>query len=86
MSVCGGERARHNGEAVPAPAEAGPERRRWMSARRKQSAVLCGEDLELVSGEPTMTTELIEAKMESMEGGRAAVSAMSQVWAARWTN
>src|ERR671918_2758912 len=105
-------RAHHAGGDGPAP-----ERRRRMSARRKQSAVLRllrGEDLELVSrelvvtaaelsawreaflaagevslrsrpadardgeigrlkekvGELTMTTELLEAKIERMEGGR----------------
>jgi hypothetical protein len=110
-------RAHHAGDAGPAPAGAGAERRRRMSARRKQSAVLRllrGEDLELVSrelavtaaelsawreaflaageaslksrpadardgaigrlkekvGELTMTTELLEAKIERMEGGR----------------
>ena len=111
------ERAHYAGDAGPAPAGTGPERRRRMSARRKQSAVLRllrGEDLELVSrelavtaaelsawreaflaageaslksrpadardgeigrlkekvGELTMTTELLEAKIERMEGGR----------------
>ena len=111
------ERAHHAGEAGPAPAGAGRERRRGMSARRKQSAVLRllrGEDAELVSrelvvtaaelsawreaflaageaslksrpadardgeigrlkekvGELTMTTELLEAKIERMEGDR----------------
>jgi transposase len=106
------ERAQHAGEAGPAP-----ERRRRMSAKRKQSAVLRllrGEDLELVSrdlgvtaaelsawreaflaagevslktrpadgrdleigrlkakvGELTMATELLEAKIERLEGGR----------------
>ena len=110
-------RAHHAGDAGPAPAGTGPERRGRMSARRKQSAVLRllrGEDLELVSrelavtaaelsawreaflaageaslksrpadardgeigrlkekvGELTMTTELLEAKIERMEGGR----------------
>ena len=106
------QRARHAGGDGPAP-----DRRRRMSARRKQSAVLRllrGEDLELVSrelavpaaevsawrdaylaagegslkartaagsdaeigrlkakvGELTMTTELLEAKIERLEGGR----------------
>jgi transposase-like protein len=105
-------RAQHAGEAGPAPS-----RRRRMSARRKQSAVLRllrGEDLELVSrelavtaaelsawrdaflaageaslktrpadgrdveigrlktkvGDLTMTTELLEAKIEHLEAGR----------------
>ena len=99
------------------PAGAGPARRRRMSARRKQSAVLRllrGENLELISrelgvtaaelsawreaflgageaslkrrpadardreigrlkakvGELTMANELLEAKIERMEGGR----------------
>ena len=106
------ERAQHAGGAGPAP-----ERRRRMSARRKQSAVLRllrGEDLELISrelgvtaaelsawreaflgageaalktrpadgrdleigrlkakvGELTMANELLEAKIERLEGGR----------------
>jgi transposase-like protein len=104
------ERAQHAGGDGPAPS-----RRRRMSAKRKQSAVLRllrGEDLELVSrelavpaaevsawrdaflaageaslkvrpadgrdleigrlkaGELTMTTELLEAKIERLEGGR----------------
>jgi transposase-like protein len=106
------ERAQHAGGDGPAP-----ERRRRMSARRKQSAVLRllrGEDLELVSrelgvtaaelsawrdaflaagegslktrpadgrnveigrlkakvGDLTMTTELLEAKIERLEAGR----------------
>jgi transposase-like protein len=110
-------RAQHAGDAGPAPAGAGPERRRRMSARRKQSAVLRllrGEDLELVSrelgvtaaelsawreaflaageaslksrpadgrdveigrlkakvGDLTMANELLEAKIERLEGGR----------------
>jgi len=105
-------RAHHAGGDGPAP-----ERRRRMSAKRKQSAVLRllrGEDLELVSrelavsaaelsvwrdaflaageatlktrpadgrdleigrlkakvGELTMETELLEAKIERLEGGR----------------
>jgi transposase len=105
-------RAQHAGGDGPAP-----ERRRRMSAKRKQSAVLRllrGEDLELVSrelavpaaevsawrdaflaageaslktrpadgrdldigrlkakvGELTMETELLEAKIERLEGGR----------------
>ena len=47
-------RAHHAGDGGPAPAGAGAERRRRMSARRKQSAVLRllrGEDLELLSRE-----------------------------------
>ena len=106
------ERAQHAGGDGPAP-----ERRRWMSARRKQSAVLRllrGEAQELVSrqlgvtaaelsawrdaflaagegslktrpadgrdleigrlkakvGDLTMTTELLEAKIERLEAGR----------------
>jgi hypothetical protein len=106
------ERAQHAGGDGPAP-----ERRRRMSARRKQGAVLRllrGEDLELVSrqlavpaaelsawrdaflaageaalktrpadgrdaeigrlkakvGDLTMTTELLEAKIERLEDGR----------------
>ncbi len=106
------ERAHHAGGDGPAP-----ERRRRMSAKRTQSAVLRllrGEDLELVSrelgvtaaelsgwreaflaageaalksrpadardgeisrlkekvGELTMATELLEAKIEGLEGGR----------------
>ena len=106
------ERAQHAGGDGPAPS-----RRRRMSTKRKQSAVLRllrGEDLELVSrelavpaaevsawrdaflaageaslkvrpangrdleigrlkakvGELTMTTELLEAKIERLEGGR----------------
>jgi transposase-like protein len=106
------ERAQHAGDAGPAPG-----RRRRMSARRKQSAVLRllrGEDLELISrefavtaaelsawrdaflgageaslrtrppdgrdleigrlkakvGDLTMANELLEAKIERLEGGR----------------
>ena len=106
------ERAHHAGGDGPAP-----DRRRRISAKRKQSAVLRllrGEDLELVSrelgvmaaeltawrdaflaageaslkarpadgrdleigrlkakvGDLTMTTELLEAKIERLEGGR----------------
>ena len=106
------ERAHHAGGDGPAP-----ERRRRMSAKRKQGAVLRllrGEDLELVSrelavtaaelsgwrdaflaageaslrsrladgrdveigrlkakvGDLTMTAELLEAKIERLEGGR----------------
>jgi transposase-like protein len=53
------ERAQHAGGAGPAP-----ERRRRMSARRKQSAVLRllrGEDLELVSRELGVTAAALSA-------------------------
>ena len=53
------ERARHAGEDGPAPA-----RRRRMSARRKQSAVLRllrGEDLELVSRDLGVTAAELSA-------------------------
>jgi hypothetical protein len=62
------ERAHHAGDAGPAPAGAGPERRRRISARRKQSAVLRllrGEDLELVSRELVVTAAELSAWREA---------------------
>jgi transposase-like protein len=53
------KRAQHAGEAGPAP-----ERRRRMSAKRKQSAVLRllrGEDLELMSRELAVTAAELSA-------------------------
>jgi transposase-like protein len=67
------ERAHHAGGAGPAP-----ERRRRMSARRKQSAVLRllrGEDLELISRELGVTAAELSAWREAFLGaGEAALT------------
>jgi transposase-like protein len=66
------ERAQHAGEDGPAPA-----RRRRMSARRKQSAVLRllrGEDLELVSRElGVMAAELAAWRDAFLAAGEASL-------------
>jgi len=67
-------RAQHAGEAGPAP-----ERRRRMSAKRKQSAVLRllrGEDLELVSRElGVMAAELTAWRDAFLAAGEASLKA-----------
>ena len=68
------ERARHAGEDGPAP-----ERRRRMSARRKQSAVLRllrGEDLELVSRQlGVMAAQLSAWRDDFLAAGEAVLKA-----------
>ena len=66
------ERAHHAGEDGPAPV-----RRRRMSAKRKQSAVLRllrGEDLELVSRELGVTAAELSSRREaSLAAGEASL-------------